>query len=205
MPAQSPPAQPSALELLRIWTQIGSTSFGGGQAVFLLAYQRFVERGGWITDEAWAEAYGLTQLVPGMNLVGLAAILGNRFAGPAGAAVSVAGLLLPSVVITIGLAASLTAIRRLPGINAAIHGLVLGAAGGSLVVTYGLARPLLQSSAREGRVMLATAIGAVVAVALLLALGVPVVVLILGSGTVLSLLAWKLDRGSVPKPDPARP
>ena len=182
---------PTPLDLLSLWGQIGAQSVGGGQAVFLLAFRQFVEVKHWMTAEEWAEAFGLCQLVPGMNLVALAALTGRRLAGLPGAVLSALGLLLPSILITIALAAVLTRVQHLPGVAAGLHGVVLAAAGGSLVVTANLARPLFASSAREGRHMLAAAIGVTVLAGLFLIVNVPVVAIILGAGAVLAFAAWR--------------
>ena len=190
MPESQQP--PTALELLKLWGPIGAQSFGGGQAVFLLAFRRFVEENRWLTAEEWAEAFGLCQLVPGMNLVALASLTGRRLAGLPGAALAVVGLLAPSIVITIVLAAALTRVQHLPGVAAGLHGVILAATGGSLVVTLNLARPLFISSHREGSRMLAAAIVVTVLAALLLAVRVPVVAIMLGAGTFLAICAWKL-------------
>ena len=183
---------PTPLDLLSLWGRIGAQSVGGGQAVFLLAFRRFVEVNRWMTAEEWAEAFGLCQLVPGMNLVALAALTGRRLAGLPGAFLSALGLLLPSIVITIALAAVLTRVQHLPSVAAGLHGVVLAAAGGSLVVTANLARPLFASSVREGRHMLAAAITVTVLAGLLLVVNVPVVAIILGAGAVLAFIAWRV-------------
>ena len=187
-----PQPNPSALFLLRLWAQIGAQSFGGGQAVFLLAFRQFVEVRAWLTAEEWAEAFGLCQLAPGMNLVALAALTGRRLAGLPGAVLAPVGLLAPSIVITVVLAAALGRLQHLPGVAAALHGVVLAATGGSLVVTWNLAKPLFRSSARDGRAMLAAAIAVTLLAALLLLLQVPVVAIMLGAGAALAIAAWRL-------------
>ena len=70
--------------------------------------------------------------------------------------------------------------------------MVLAATGGSLVVTWNLARPLFRSSARDGRAMLAAAIAVTLLAALLLLLQVPVVAIMLGAGAALAIAAWRL-------------
>jgi len=183
--------------LLRLWGAIGAQSLGGGQAVFLLAFRQFVEVRRWLTDEEWAEAFGLSQLVPGMNLVALAAYTGRRLAGVRGALLSALGLLAPSILITIVLAAVLTRVQHFPVVTAALHGVVLAATGGSLVVTWRLAVPLFRSSRRDGGAMLAAAIGVTICSGFLLLAGIPVAAIMIGAGCVLALTAWRFKGAGV--------
>lgn len=178
---------PDAAQLLRIWTRIGLQSFGGGQAVQLYAYEELVDRRHWLRPEDWAEAWGICQMVPGVNVVAVAALTGHRLAGWSGVAAAVSGLIVPSVLITILMTAGFVHIRDLYWVRTGLHGLVFAAAGGSVMVGYRLIRPLLGISHRESPVIFAVTI-AVVAGAALLALSgrVPLLAVLLGAGALLA-------------------
>jgi chromate transporter len=114
----------------------GALVFGGGHVVLPLLSQAFVTPG-WVNQDAFLAGYGAAQAVPG-PLFTFAAFLG-AVAGPsprgvAGAAVGLAGIFLPGVLILLGTLPFWDAFRRrigaqaaMRGINAAVVGL-LGAA-----------------------------------------------------------------------------
>ena len=189
---------PDAARLLRIWTRIGLQSFGGGQAVQLYAYEELVERRRWLSPADWAEAWGICQMVPGVNVIAVAALTGHRLAGWGGVAAAVAGLIVPSVVLTVLMTAGYVRIQGFHWMRSGLHGLVFAAAGGSVLVGYRLIRPLLAASREESRTNLGAGI-AVVLGAMLLALSgrVPLLLVLLGAG---ALLAAVLAIGSRRRP-----
>lgn len=190
------PAGPDAARLLRIWTRIGLQSFGGGQAVQLYAYEELVDNRHWLRPEDWAEAWGICQMVPGVNVIAVAALTGHRLAGGAGVAAAVGGLIVPSVLITVLMTAGFVHIQALHWVRSGLHGLVFAAAGGSLMVGYRLLRPLLASSRRESGLALFTSLAAVAAAALLALSGrVPLLAVLLGAGALMSAVV-----GLAPKP-----
>ena len=188
-------AGPDAVLLLRIWTRIGLQSFGGGQAVQLYAYEELVDRRKWLRAEDWAEAWGICQMVPGVNVVAVAALTGYRLAGWAGVAAAVGGLIVPSVLITVLMTAGFVHIRDLGWVGTGLHGLVFAAAGGSVMVGYRLIRPLLGISSRESPITMAASV-VVVVVAALLALGgrVPLLAVLLGAGAVPAVVVALAER-----------
>jgi chromate transporter len=114
----------------------GALVFGGGHVVLPLLSQAFVTPG-WVNPDAFLAGYGAAQAVPG-PLFTFAAFLG-AVAGPsprgvAGAAVGLAGIFLPGILILLGTLPFWDAFRRrvgaqavMRGINASVVGL-LGAA-----------------------------------------------------------------------------
>lgn len=180
---------PDAARLLRIWTRIGLQSFGGGQAVQLYAYEELVDRRRWLRPEDWAEAWGICQMVPGVNVIAVAALTGQRLGGLAGAAAAVGGLIVPSVLITVLMTAGFVQIQGQHLVKGGIHGVVFAAAGGSLLVGYRLVRPLLGISRRESRATLAASVAAIAGAALLAFSGrVPLLAVLLGAGALMALV-----------------
>jgi chromate transporter len=128
-------ARPS-VALFDAFYRSGALVFGGGHVVLPLLSQAFVTPG-WVNQDAFLAGYGAAQAVPG-PLFTFAAFLG-AVAGPsprgvAGAAVGLAGIFLPGVLILLGTLPFWDAFRGrigaqavMRGINAAVVGL-LGAA-----------------------------------------------------------------------------
>src|SRR5215813_13107400 len=117
-------ARPTPLRLFWIWTVIGAQSFGGGSATLYLMRRVAVERYHWITDEDFTRYWGICQIAPGINILGLVILIGFRIAGPAGAMLSLIGLLLPSAAITVALTSIYAGVREAPVVRAAIAGVV---------------------------------------------------------------------------------
>jgi chromate transporter len=180
---------PTTLRICAVWARIGLQSFGGGQAVQLYAYRAFVQQRRWLTAAEWADAWGFCQLIPGINLVAFAALTGSRLAGIAGALAGILGLLVPSVVVTIFLAAAYTRIGNghlLAG--AAIHGVVVAALGMVLLNSYRLIRPGLARSRAEGRGVLVAAVGVCAGSAAIVLVGAtPIAYPLLGGGGVMAV------------------
>lgn len=192
-------ARPDAAGLLRIWTRIGLQSFGGGQAVQLYAYEELVVRKNWLRPEDWAEAWGICQMVPGVNVIAVAALTGHRLAGWVGVAAAVSGLIGPSFLITILMTAGFVHIRALRVVMTGLHGLVFAAAGGSVMVGFRLIWPLLGISRRESTITLAGGIAVVIGAALLALTGrVPLLVVLLGAGAFLAAVVAVAERGGAP-------
>jgi chromate transporter len=187
--------RPSAWRLFWIWTVIGAQSFGGGSATLYLIRRVAVERYGWLTDEEFTRYWGICQIAPGINILGLVILIGSRVAGVSGAALSLCGLLLPSAAITVALTSIYTSIREMPVVRAAIAGVVPATVGLGLLLGFTMVRPLLSSARRDGRV------SALIAVLLLLGSTVvaalkrtPVLAILWVAGAISALVQWQLAR-----------
>jgi chromate transporter len=185
--------KPSPWRLLWIWTVIGVQSFGGGSATLYLIRRVAVERHGWITDEDFTRYWGICQIAPGINILGLVILIGFRVAGTLGAAVSLTGLLLPSAAITVALTSIYASIREAPLVRAAIAGVVPATVGLGLFLGFTMVRPLLNGARREGY--------ATTVVAVLLLLGstavaslarVPVLAILWGAGALSAVAQWQI-------------
>src|SRR5215831_8344393 len=141
----------SPWSLLWIWTVIGVQSFGGGSATLYLIRRVAVERHGWLTDDDFTRYWGICQIAPGINILGLVILIGWRVAGAPGALLSLAGLLLPSAAITVALTSIYSGIRETPLVRAAIAGVVPATVGLGLLLGFTLVRPLLNAARRDGR------------------------------------------------------
>jgi chromate transporter len=90
------PQPPRLIELFIQFLTIGAVSFGGG----IVAYERalLVDHKKWVDADSFMAALALSQTLPGLNSVNLAAIVGQRLAGLPGAIASVVGLILPGAI-----------------------------------------------------------------------------------------------------------
>ena len=106
---------PAPGELLRVWLSLSVQSFGGGPATLALIHRAFVERNRWIPEAEFTRDWSLCQIAPGINLFALTILIGRRLDGVRGILLSLFGLLLPSVVLTILITAFYARLQRLVG------------------------------------------------------------------------------------------
>lgn len=91
------------------------------------------------------------QISPGINLLKLSGVIGFRLRGWPGLLAALAGLLLPSALITVLMTAGFAAIRDLPAVKAAMRGVVPATIGLSLSLASQMAQSPLTRARREGR------------------------------------------------------
>lgn len=125
-PAREPPT------LSELFFGFARISVSGIGMILPWARRLIVEEKRWMTSEEFNEAFSLAQFLPGPNIVNMSVVFGSRMRGPAGAAVTLAGLLGPPVLIVIGLSilyarfGDIETLRRiLAGISAAAIGLIV--------------------------------------------------------------------------------
>ena len=103
--------------------KIGLVGFGGGVAVLAQIRTLTVRKRFWLTDSEFAEALALAQSLPGTSAGNSVTYIGLRLRGWRGAAVAMAGFILPSMLIMIGLAIIYKHIRTFPDTQRFFHGL----------------------------------------------------------------------------------
>src|SRR3989440_10747930 len=126
-------AGPGKWQLFRIWASIGLQSFGGGASTTFLIQRAFIEKHRWLSMEEFMYFWNLCVLTPGINLVALTVLIGKKLGGVWGIVVSLAGLLLPSAIITCLLAATFVQIENVAAVQAVLRG-VVPATGGIIVL-----------------------------------------------------------------------
>ena len=98
-------------ELLKIFltfAKIGATTFGGGYAMLPMFQRELADKRGWITEEELFDYYAISGCTPGVIAVNVATLTGYKLRGVLGAAFATLGVVSPSIVIIILLAALLT-------------------------------------------------------------------------------------------------
>src|SRR5262249_48229419 len=87
------------------WLRMGCIGFGGPPAHIALLRKLCVEQRGWLSAEEFEDGVAATNLLPGPASTQLAMFCAWRLAGPAGAVVRGACLLLPRLGVTLAWAA----------------------------------------------------------------------------------------------------
>ena len=117
---------PTRTQLFLAYLRIGLTGFGGVNA---WARQLLVEQKGWLTDQQYAEALGMGQVLPGPNALNAAIMVGDRFHGTAGAIAAPAAMFGGPLVLLAGLAMFYDAYGEVPVVKAVLAGVAAAAAG----------------------------------------------------------------------------
>ncbi len=180
MELQNP--NPTTWKLFRLWAAIGLQSFGGGASTTFLIQRTFTEKYTWLSMEDITRFWSLCILTPGINLVALTVLIGRKLGGSWGIAASLAGLLLPSAIITCLLTALFTQIEHIAAVQAILRGVVPATGALMLLVGLNFALPIFRRSYKDGIFYLTGSI--VVMIACFLAvifLKLSVVVVILGA------------------------
>jgi chromate transporter len=102
--------------------KIGFLSFGGGYAM-IPVIQHEVTNHSWMSNEGFADAVALAGMAPGPIATNTATIIGYKSAGIPGAIVSTAGMVLPSLILIILLAAFFYRIHGHKWVKASFYGL----------------------------------------------------------------------------------
>ena len=175
-------ATPDLWQVLGVWLRIGVQSFGGGPSTNFSIRNEFIYKRAWLKEEEYASFWVLCQLVPGVNLIALTILIGKKFGGAAGIAISLFGMLFPSTSITLLLAVGFSLIQGWPPIQAMLKGLTPATAGISLVVALQFANPLMRRAKKEGYYSTITSLLIIGVGAIVVALfKLPVVIVFLGA------------------------
>jgi len=176
--------QPGLRELFRAFFNMALHGFGG---VLPWARRTIVDDKKWMTPQEFNEAFAVSQFLPGANIVNLAVVFGGRLHGATGAAVALAGLLIPPMVIVITLGALYSRFGDMDALQRILGGVAAAAVG----MIAGAVIKMMQPLWREGAGAIAIAIVAFVAVGIL-RLSLPLVLLAM---TPLSIAyAWWVRR-----------
>jgi chromate transporter len=90
---------PGLWTIARTFLRLGIVGFGGPAAHIAMMQEEFVERRGWIDRDRFADALGVTGLIPGPNSSELAIHIGYTMAGQPGALIAGVCFALPAVVL----------------------------------------------------------------------------------------------------------
>src|SRR5215813_10232221 len=125
----------SLLDLGLYFLKVGAFTIGGGLTMIAFIQDQVVGQFGWMTPREFVDGLALGQLTPAPVLM-IAAYVGYKLAGLAGAAVAAAAAFLPSFVIMLAILPVLDRIRQLAWMKAMMRGMapaVLGVLIVSLV------------------------------------------------------------------------
>ena len=123
------------LELFLTFLMIGAVSFGGGYGMIALIRQEVLSHG-WLTEAELMDRIAVAESTPGPIAVNIATFVGSSEGGILGALLATLGVVLPSFLIILLMAALMRNLLRYAGVKAFLGGVRPAVAG--LILATGL-------------------------------------------------------------------
>ena len=110
------------LTIFLTFLEIGAVSFGGGYAMISMMRDKALHHG-WLTEEELLNIIAVAESTPGPIAVNMATFVGAEQAGVLGALCGVLGVVLPSFLLILLIAAALPHLLKRRGVRAALQGI----------------------------------------------------------------------------------
>ena len=110
------------LELFLTFLQIGTFSFGGGYGMISLIREKVLMQG-WLTEEELLNMIAVAESTPGPIAVNMATFVGSTEGGILGSALATLGVVLPSFIIILLIAALMQNLMKYAGVKAFLGGI----------------------------------------------------------------------------------
>ena len=110
------------LELFLTFLQVGAVSFGGGYAMISLIREKVLMHG-WLTEEELLNMVAVSESTPGPIAVNMATFVGSTQGGILGSFLATLGVVLPSFIIILIIAALIGNILKYNGVQAFLGGI----------------------------------------------------------------------------------
>lgn len=111
------------IELFLAFARIGGLTFGGGYAMLPMLQREVVENKKWATEAELMDYYAVGQCIPGVIAVNTAVFVGNKVRGLLGAIAASLGVISPSIVIIVAIAAFIQSFSELEIVQNAFAGI----------------------------------------------------------------------------------
>lgn len=168
-------SQPDLWHLAVFFLKVGAVTFGGGMTIIAFVQDQLVNQLHWITAQEFLECLTLSQFTPG-PIIMVAAYVGYKVAGLAGATLAAVAIFLPSFVLMLSILPFLERVRRLAWVKAAMKG-ISPAVVGAIAVSVIQLVPHAVSDTLTGAVLIVT-------ILLLVAWRLPVLSMVVGGGVI---------------------
>ena len=114
------------IDLFLTFARIGVCTFGGGYAMLPILQRELVENKKWATETELADYYAVGQCTPGVIAVNTATFVGSSQGGVLGGIIATLGVVFPSAVIILAIAAFLSNFMHLEFVSHAFNGVRAG-------------------------------------------------------------------------------
>lgn len=110
------------LRLFLVFLKVGAVSFGGGYGMISLLREEVLSHG-WLSEEEFISFIAVSESTPGPIAVNMATFIGASQGGILGSFLATLGVVLPSFVIILLIAAILKNLLKYAGVNAFLEGI----------------------------------------------------------------------------------
>ena len=110
-------------DLYITFARIGGFTFGGGYAMLPILQREVVEERHWATEEELMDYYAIGQCTPGIIAVNTATFIGYKYKGVIGGIVATLGMVSPSLVIIMLIAALIQNFAEIEWVQHALAGI----------------------------------------------------------------------------------
>nr|WP_297175517.1 chromate transporter [uncultured Agathobaculum sp.] len=164
------------LDLFFTFARMGACTFGGGYAMLPILQREVVEKRGWATEDELMDYYAIGQCTPGVIAVNTSTFIGYKTHGLPGAIAATAGMVFPSLVIIVIIAAFIQQFAHLAVVQHAFSGV--------RIAVCALVLQSVWKMARRGVVDMPTAVILILTFVFVAFLGVsPVLMVIVAAAT----------------------
>lgn len=105
------------------FARVGALTFGGGYAMLPMLEKECIKTHAWVTQEELMDCFAIAQCTPGVIAVNTATYVGAKERGPLGAAIATLGVIVPSILIILTIAALLDQFAHIPAVRHAFGGI----------------------------------------------------------------------------------
>lgn len=176
-------------EVSGLFLKLGATAFGGPAAHIAMMRREAVMRRKWLSEEAFLDLLGATNLIPGPNSTEMAIHLGYLRAGWPGLLAAGICFIVPAMLLVSGIAWAYARSGALPQLAWLLYGVKPVVVAIILHAVWGLGRAALSDAARK--------IGFAAVLALYFA-GANEIALLFGTGLAALVLGWIRPKGKGP-------
>ncbi len=110
------------LRLFLVFLKVGAVSFGGGYGMISLLKEEILSHG-WLSEEQFIDFIAVSESTPGPIAVNMATFIGASQGGILGSFLATLGVVLPSFIIILLIAAILKNLLKYAGVNAFLEGI----------------------------------------------------------------------------------
>ncbi len=146
----SRPSEAHKIAPSQIFFAFSSLALSGFGGVLPFAYRALVERRRWLSAREFAGLLAVAQVLPGPTICNLSVMIGQRYAGFAGACAALAGMVAGPSCIVIALGIAWQRYGDVPGVKRALVGMSAVAIGLILSTAVKMGIDLFQPETREG-------------------------------------------------------
>ena len=111
------------LDLFLTFARVGGLTFGGGYAMLPILQREVVEKRKWVSEADMMDYYAISQCLPGIIAVNTSLFIGSKTKGTRGSVAAALGVVFPSLIIIMILAAFLSNFTDVPLVRHAFAGI----------------------------------------------------------------------------------